>query len=339
LIAMKEDEVNRCQIQNWYPKFKSLTIKTKFHKLPESFINYLTDDSGPFLLPDSVTNEDAMPNRVHNFEEEDDFQVPEESSDNETEPPLNRPSFPELEIEIRDSIETLGGTIIPKLNWSAPKDAAWISPSQNLSCTCFNEIALLFRSSDSLFHDLCNAYDSCTDKVSSRPESFYLALRKWYPSLKPEMEFRCFVKSNELVGICQREVTTFYPVLLNEKDLIKGLIEEFFDDKIRFEFESENYTFDVYVTKERKVKLIDFNTWCGSTLPLMYTWEELEEIHGECDELELRIVESRLSVLPGLKTAVPYDYLDVSPGSGWDQVLKIAEEEFQKEDQMSDEVA
>ncbi|XP_020876430.1 cell division cycle protein 123 homolog isoform X2 [Arabidopsis lyrata subsp. lyrata] len=305
LIAMKEEEVNRCQIQNWYPKFKSLTIKTKFHKLPESFINYLIDDSGPFLLPDSVTNEDAMPNRVHNFEEEDDFQVPEESSDNETEPPLNRPSFPELEIEVRESIETLGGIIIPKLNWSAPKDAAWISPSQNLSCTCFNEIALLFRSSDSLIHDLCNAYDSCIDKVSSRPESFYLALRKWYPSLKPEMEFRCFVKSNDLVGICQRE----------------------------------NYTFDVYVTKERKVKLIDFNTWCGSTLPLMYTWEELEKIHGECDELELRIVESRLSVLPGLKTAVPYDYLDVSPGSGWDQVLKIAEEEFQKENQSSDEFA
>jgi len=59
------------------------------------------------------------------------------------------------------------------------------------------------------------------------------------------MEFRCFVKSNELVGICQREVTTFYPVLLNEKELLKGLVEEFFDDKIRFEFESESYTFDV----------------------------------------------------------------------------------------------
>jgi len=43
----------------------------------------------------------------------------------------------------------------------------------------------------------------------------------------------------------------------------------------------------------------------------MYTWKELQKIHGECEELELRIGESRLSVLPGLKTAVPYDYLDV----------------------------
>ncbi|KFK32209.1 hypothetical protein AALP_AA6G211600 [Arabis alpina] len=335
---MKEEEVNRCQIQNWYPKFKSLTIKTKFHKLPESFITYLTDDTVPFLLPNSVTNQNAMPNRVHNPHEEDEFQVPEEGSDNEAEESnLLLPSFPELELEIKDSIETLGGSIFPKLNWSAPKDSAWISPSQNLSCSCLSEIALLFRSSDSLLHDLCNAYDSCSDKVSLRPESFYLALRKWYPCLKPEMEFRCFVKSKELVGICQREVTTFYPVLVHEKELLKGLIEEFFDEHIRMGFESESYTFDVYVTKERRVKVIDFNTWCGSTLPLMYTWEELEEIRVEDSELELRIVESRRSVLPGLKTAVPYDYLDVSSGSGWDQVIKKAEEQFQREN--SDEVA
>ncbi|KAF8112187.1 hypothetical protein N665_0066s0061 [Sinapis alba] len=326
---MKKEEVNRCQIQNWYPKFKSLTIKTKLHKLPESFINYLLDDSGPFLLPSSVTNENAMPNRVHN--PEDDFQLSESassSSDNETDPPP--PSFPELELEIKNSIEALGGAIFPKLNWSAPKDAAWISPSQNLSCTCFSEIALLFRSSDSLLHDLCKAYDSCSDRASSRPVSFFLAMRKWYSSLKPEMEFRCFVKSNELVGVCQREVTTFYPVLVNEKEVLKGLIEEFFDDNVRNVFDLEDYTFDVYVTKERRVKVIDFNTWCGSTLPLMYTWEELERVSGE---LELRIVESRLGVLPGLKTAVPYDYIDMSSGSGWDQVLRKAEEEFRNENQ------
>ncbi|KAJ0264969.1 Temperature sensing protein-like protein [Hirschfeldia incana] len=330
---MKEEEVNRCQIQNWYPKFKSLTIKTKLHKLPESFISYLLDDSGPFLLPDSITNENAMPNRVHNPEEEnDDFQLSESSSsDNESDPPPPPPSFPEIEIEIKESIEALGGAIFPKLNWSAPKDAAWISPSQNLSCTCLSEIALLFRSSDSLLHDLCEAYDSCSDKASSRPESFFLALRKWYPSLKPEMEFRCFVKSNELVGVCQREVTTFYPVLVNEKELIKGLIEEFFYDSVRDVFELEDYAFDVYVTKERRVKVVDFNTWCGSTLPLMFSWDELEKRVGG-GELELRIVESRLGVLPGLKTAVPYDYIDMSSGSGWDQVLKKAEEELRDED-------
>ncbi|CAN8288556.1 unnamed protein product [Cochlearia groenlandica] len=330
---MKQEEVNRCQIQNWYPKFKSVTIKTRFHKLPESFIAYLTDDSGPFLLPESVTNQDAMPNRIRNPYEEDDFEI-HSGSDNEPESPNLPPSFPELEIEIKESIETLGGSVFPKLNWSSPKDAAWISPCQNLSCTCLSEIALLFRSSDSLLHDLRNAYDSCEEDndtllLLSRPESFYLALRKWYPSLNPEMEFRCFVKSKKLVAISQREVTTFYPLLVESKSSIKDSIREFFESKIRTEFGSFDYVFDVYVTKERKVKLIDFNTWCGSTLPLMFTWEELVE--KKSDELEVRIVESRRGVLPGLKTAVPYDYIDTSSGSGWDQVLKKAKEQFQEE--------
>ncbi|KAG5410541.1 hypothetical protein IGI04_006860 [Brassica rapa subsp. trilocularis] len=66
-----------------------------------------------------------------------------------------------------------------------------------------------------------------------------------------------------------------------------------------------------------------------------YSLEELQTMVDDMDyglRLTIRtIVESRCSVLPGLKTAVPYDYLDLSSGSDWDQVLKKAEEEFQKE--------
>src|ERR1044072_4105990 len=123
---MKEEEVNRCQIQEWYPKFKSVSIKTITHQLPESFIQYLLDDSGPFLLPDSVLNEDALPNRIHNPDDEEDFQVSEGSGD-EADETYVPPSFPELELEIKESIESLGGAVFPKLNWSAPKDSAWIS--------------------------------------------------------------------------------------------------------------------------------------------------------------------------------------------------------------------
>ncbi|CAA2977758.1 cell division cycle 123 homolog [Olea europaea subsp. europaea] len=38
---MKEEEINGCQIQEWYPKYKSLTIKTRIYELSESFIQYL----------------------------------------------------------------------------------------------------------------------------------------------------------------------------------------------------------------------------------------------------------------------------------------------------------
>ena len=226
IVTMKEEEVNRCQIQEWYPKFKSLSIKTIIHELPESFVEYLLDDSGPFILPHSVSNEDALPNRVHNPMDEEDYQVSEGSGD-EAEQPPSPPSFPELELKIKESIETLGGAAFPKLNWSSPKDSAWISPSGTLRCTSFSEIALLLRSSDSLVHDLCHAYDSCSDKTLSRPSTFFLALRKWYSSLLPEMEFRCFVLDHRLVGISQREVTTFYPALLEKKTDLQQLIEDF----------------------------------------------------------------------------------------------------------------
>ncbi|KAJ1420424.1 Cell division cycle protein [Sesbania bispinosa] len=327
---MKEEEVNRCQIQEWYPKFKSLSIKTLIHQLPESFIQYLLDDSGPFLLPVSVLNEDALPNRIHNPDEEEDFQVSEGSGDEAEEPSLP-PSFPELELKVKESIESLGGAVFPKLNWSAPKDSAWISTAGTLCSTTFSEIALLFRASDSLVHDLCHAYDSCHDKSSSRPQNFFLALRKWYPSLKPDMEFRCFVRDQKLVGISQREVTTFYPVLLEKKNDLLLLIEGFFNNYVRTRFESENYTFDVYITNDERVKVVDFNPWGAFTLSLLFTWDELEHIHSEGDDVEFRIVEDRCAVRPGLKTAVPYDYLDTNPGSGWDQFLRNADEELRRQ--------
>lgn len=331
VYKMNEVEVNRCQIQEWYPKLKSTSIKTIIHELPESFVQYLLDDSGPFVLPFSISNNDALPNRIHNPDEEENYVV-SEGSDDESERPSPPPSFPELELKIKESIESLGGAVFPKLNWSAPKDSAWISSTGSLRCTSFSEIALLLRASDSLVHDLCHAYDSCGDKTISRPSSFFLALRKWYPTFRPEMEFRCFVRNQLIVGISQREVTGFYPSLLNSKNHLKTIIEEFFIDKVRLNFESEKYTFDVYVTKNETVKLLDFNPWGAFTLPLLFTWEELDQdVDEETTEFEFRVVENQCGVRPGLKTAVPYDYLDTSPGSGWDQFLRNADEELRQQ--------
>ncbi|XP_065870515.1 uncharacterized protein [Euphorbia lathyris] len=327
---MEEEEVNRCQIQEWYPKFKTLSIKTVIQKLPESFVEYLLDDSGPFILPDSVSNKDALPNRIHNPIDEEDYQVSEGSGD-EAEEPLSTLSFPELELKINETIEIIGGAVFPKLNWSSPKDSAWISTSGTLRCTSFSEIVLLLRASDSLVHDLCHAYDSCSHKSSSRPPRFFLALRKWYSSLLPEMEFRCFVRGHHLVGISQREVTTFYPVLLDKKSSLQSMVENFFTENVRLCFESENYTFDVYVTKDERVKIVDFNPWGAFTLPLLFTWEELEQKRGKGDNVDFRVVESQCGIRPGLKTAVPQDYLDTGPGSGWDQFFRKVDTEFQQQ--------
>ncbi|XP_012838207.1 PREDICTED: LOW QUALITY PROTEIN: cell division cycle protein 123 homolog [Erythranthe guttata] len=196
--------------------------------------------------------------------------------------------------------------MLKPLTQDAPKDAAWISSIGNLKCKNISDIALLLKSSDSIVHNLCHAYDVCVyHKASSRPSNFFLALRKWYPSFQPEMEFRCFVLNKLLVGICQREVTNFHPTLVERKSHLKAMILDFFVEEVKGKFGSESFTFDVYVTKDGRVKVLDFNPWGGSTLTLMFSWDELEDESREGDEFELdfRIVESRCGIRPGLKTA------------------------------------
>jgi hypothetical protein len=112
---------------------------------------------------------------------------------------------------------------------------------------------------------------------------------------------------------------------------VQPKIEDFFEDVVEPQFPSENYTFDVSVRADGRVKLIDFNPWGGYTLPLMFMWEELEEEQRGEDELEFRVVMQQGAVRPGLMTAVPYDMLDWGDGSGWDVFLKKADNEFGKQ--------
>ncbi|KAI3888394.1 hypothetical protein MKX03_031821 [Papaver bracteatum] len=108
------------------------------------------------------------------------------------------------------------------------------------------------------------------------------------------MEFRCFV-------------------LVEKKEDLKNSIQEFFTENVQQVFESENYTFDLYVTSKGKIKIIDFNPWAPFTLPLLFDWEELEMSSVEVgDSVAFRIVDTRCGV---------------RPGSGWDQVFRNANEE------------
>ncbi|CAH1419920.1 unnamed protein product [Lactuca virosa] len=108
--------------------------------------------------------------------------------------------------------------IFPKLNWTSSKHSAWISPTGILKCTSFTKISFLLKSSDSLVHDLCHAYDLCNDCNAPRPDRFYLTLRKWYPSLHPEMEFRCFVR-NRILKISSEQSFSYGGFKVSDLDI------------------------------------------------------------------------------------------------------------------------
>lgn len=69
----------------------------------------------------------------------------------------------------------------------------------------------------------------------------------------------------------------FYEILFGREEEFFDLILDFFLDNLKEEFGGGDYIFDVYVMKDKKVKLIDFNMWRGLILLFLFIWDELEE--------------------------------------------------------------
>lgn len=198
--------------------------------------------------------------------------------------------FREIHKHIKDTITELGGSIAPKLNWSAPKDATWIAATNSMQCQTANDIYLLLKSSDFVTHDLEHAFDGCegvTAKETNRHEgveengtpsaedvSYTLVLRKWI-EMNPSVEFRCFVRERMLLAICQRDLNHF-EFLASMVDQLRSLIRNFFDNHLKATFPDDDFVFDVYIPPPHKrVWLIDINPWAPRTDPLLFSWLEL----------------------------------------------------------------
>ena len=256
------------------------------------------------------------------------------------------PSFPETENAVRAAILSLGGAATPKLTWSAPKDAVWMATGNTTMCRNPGEVLLLLKASDAVAFDLTEAYDCCADVTDEHrarlAKDVRLHLRKWR-DLRPALEFRLFVRDGDLVGMCQRDCSNFYPFLTDQKqkDALEETLVLFWQDAVSGVFECadcDSYALDAYVTSANAVKIVDFNHWGGGTLPLMFTWAELEArrrrggedpervasgVEGNespyqkgfvHDAFEFRVVATQGHIRPGAQLGVPFDMVDGSPG-------------------------
>lgn len=248
----------------------------------------------------------------------------EASSDSSDGPPAPE-SLNRLQEQLWDAIADLGGTVHPKFTWSCPKDALWLSTGNRLACTAPDEVLLLLRASDRVAHDVCGALSrTTTDKGDNNKIGHAIALRKWH-DLDPSREFRVFVVEGALAGVSQRDVTQECSSLQDdtERGALLELISAFFEDHIRSAFPLPTYAFDVYVTRQRRVKLLDFNPPGDTTAGLLYSWEELLEASTE--KPELRVVTGGVRLRPNLSVyGVPYDFVDDSEGSALQQLLDSA---------------
>ncbi|KAL5612847.1 hypothetical protein BROUX41_004071 [Berkeleyomyces rouxiae] len=289
---VRKSHIVNCAYDQWFPKYRVNCIKSRIIPLTQEMIDYIKED-GILLADDDDQDGAAADEEWHSTGPVSSGVVREVYSDDESDeeeeerkPPNAR--FPAEHQVIKDTIKELGGSVVPKLNWSAPKDAAWISPHQNtMKCTCPNDIYLLLKSSSFVSHDLIHAFDGAIDDYcpggpDSNPFKYALILRPFF-NPHPALEFRCFVKQRSLVGISQRD--------LNHYDFLDGLrldiidrIDDFFETKLRLTFPDDSFAFDVYIPEDSdttdgtalgRVRLIDINPWAATTDSIMFDWSEL----------------------------------------------------------------
>lgn len=66
-----------------------------------------------------------------------------------------------------------------------------------------------------------------------------MVLRK-YANLVPGMEFRCFVRNNELIAVSQRDYKQHYDFIYKDKDNLAEEIFQFVNEKILSKFPSNS---------------------------------------------------------------------------------------------------
>lgn len=274
---LTKSHIINCSYHSWHPKYKSFTPKARLIPLPNPFVSYLRAD-GIILPHSSPTNR-----RPEDWSDADSGVFSETEGDADTDDEDEDPAadWRDTHDIIGSTIEDLGGKVVPKLNWSAPKDATWISSTNSLECRSQDDVYLLLKSSDFVTHDLEHAFDDCVDD-SNDPSNemtindipFHLVLRKYF-QLNPALEFRCFVRNKQVIGICQRDLNHF-DFLFKMRNEFTHKILDFFEDKLRDTFPSNSFVFDVYMPPPHsKVWLVDINPWAQRTDPLLFSWLEL----------------------------------------------------------------
>ncbi|XP_073407354.1 translation initiation factor eIF2 assembly protein [Dendrobates tinctorius] len=313
---MKKEQVVNCQFSVWYPRFKRLSIRSVVIPLPENVKDYLLDDGTLVVSGREDSAACSQPDLNSNEEEEVQW------SDDENTTTLTAPEFPEFSTKVQEAINSLGGSVFPKLNWSSPRDAYWIALNSSLKCKSLSDIFLLFKSSDFVTHDFTQPFLHCTDDSPDPSVQYELVLRKWC-ELIPGAEFRCFVKENKLIGISQRDYTQYYEHVCKQKEDICRSIQEFFKENIQYKFLDEDFVFDIYKDCEGKIWLIDFNPFGEVTDSLLFTWEELlngrvpgdeEDMEQDCPMFRNTTSEVTVQPSPYLSYRLPKDFVDLSTG-------------------------
>nr|VZI30747.1 unnamed protein product [Spirometra erinaceieuropaei] len=261
-------------------------------------------------------------------------------SDEDTDDYLDakRPNFPDFEKLVNQGIESLDGYVFAKLNWSAPKDATWVSFGNSLKCHSAADILLLLKASDFVSYDILAPFSLCSD--ASAPDQAHtdlkLILRRWH-DFRPEGEFRCFVKSRSIIAISQRNWDAYFTFVDTEQANIVQAIVKFFQEKVRDRFPLQDYVLDVYTSRNFRsskcVKIIDFNVFGPPTDALLFQWPELEAANPD-QEIWFRKQEDKSLRSGNLnKYKIPIDLADIASGADPAKLIDLVQAQVEEQNE------
>ena len=298
------DQRDACSIAAWYDAHKNVTFKTILVPLPAPFVEWLRSD-GPCVLPRTKYGA-RVTARTHN--RDDDCELSDSDDDGAA------PHFPAVEAAIDEAIAAVGGCAFVKLNWSSPKDAAWLG---SLECATAGDAFALLAASSLVKDDAARTVD------------LVLAVRR-FVTVEPSREFRCFVLDGRLVAACQRRVDTVFRDLSDESTLgeMRARLRAFFDRALRL---PTHCVVDV-VIERRSTYLVDVNVAAQRTDPLLFEWGDVLALRRSdgngprppSETFELRVVEAsdavRASALSSFRA--PLDVAAIADAGGLDELVR-----------------
>ncbi|RDD45991.1 Cell division cycle protein 123-like protein [Trichoplax sp. H2] len=341
--------VLNCSFSSWYPKFRRLTITSRVVPLPIEFINYLNADG--VVLPQAC----PQPSTRYTCGDESDSDLSDEwnnaSDDEDTTAPI--PTFPKLEEDVNQHIRELGGYVFPKLNWSSPQDAAWISHNGTLQCSTFQDITLLLKSSDRVGHDLTKphlSFEGCQDPAGDF--SGYEACKIYEQYRKECKDFDTKPINFVHAAISQRDISNYYPFMVTTMTECCHDIAKFFYKNIKEKFTETNYVIDIYRRKKNSITLVDFNPFNTLTDTALFEWSELtsgQPLAGHRVKCPIDDQESRIQIVifrciegshgiasnPYLRSKVPLDIAEANSNVNASQLveyLKLMSKKMENDD-------
>jgi hypothetical protein len=319
-MRLKEPSAGSNFAEIWHHKFRCNTAKKIFIKAPKEFLNYLSSDSifAGGVTQDASFSDDEERHRNTNTDIDESIKRDENHE-------IPEILFPELHEKLLQGIKDLGGYVLPKLGSSTPKDALWITTEHSLRCRSPCEVYQLLKASDRIALEV-KKHDQRSSDETKADEDIFLVLSRWLP-LDSSMEFRLFVSgTSQIVAICQRDDTVYYPHLISQKPQLFRRIVAFFEDEIvpNSPFpKDEPFVVDIHIAHDMRLNdlVIDFAPWSQEDVsPILFDWQELigflhdpEGPYNETSSLDIsrfRLIESeqdcRISYIR--QNAMPVDW-------------------------------